>query len=251
MRLQGKNVLITGGSRGIGKAIAQLFAAEGARVAINYRSNDDAARETLDSLPGDGHISVRGDISVPADTQRIVQSAASSLGGLDILVNNAAIHEDHTIDGSSFEHWQQEWTKTINANLLGSANMTYWAAQHMIPQQSGRIIFISSRGAFRGEPGQPAYGASKGGINSFGQSMALSLAKYNIGVGLVAPGFVQTDMVAERLASPEGELIRAQSPFGRVAMPEEVANAALYLADDRSIWSSGTIIDVNGASFFR
>lgn len=251
MRFDGQTVLITGGGRGIGRAIAHAFAEEGAHVAINYRFNSSAANETLNNLPGNGHIAIQCDISDPGAVKAMCDDVISQLGHLDILVNNAAIHEHHPIDTVDYRHWQDEWSKTLATNLIGAVNLSYCAAQYMIARKSGRILFVSSRGAFRGEPEQPAYGASKGAINSFGQSMARALAKYNIGVGLVAPGFVQTDMVAELLASPKGEEIRGQSPFNRVAKPEEVANAILYLADPKSIWSSGTIIDVNGASYFR
>jgi len=251
MRFKDKTVLITGGGRGIGRAIAHEFAVEGARVAINYRSNEESAQNTLNRLPGVGHLSFKGDISSAGTVEQLVNNVISAFGHLDILVNNAAIHEHHPIDKVSFEHWQEEWQKTLATNLIGTVNITYCAAQHMIARKEGRIIFISSRGAYRGEPDQPAYGAGKGAINSFGQSIAQSLAKYNIGVGLVAPGFVQTEMVEDLLSGEKGDAIRSQSPFNRVAKPEEVANAVLYLADPKSIWSSGAVIDVNGASYLR
>ena len=245
------NVLITGAGRGIGRAIAIAFAEEGANIGINYVSNSAAAEETRQALPDGDHVLLQADISDPTEARTLVESAIEQLGHLDIVVNNAAVHEHHPIATTSYEDWLLEWKRTIQTNLVGGANVTFCAARHMIERRSGRILFVSSRGAFRGEPDQPAYGASKGAINSFGQSMALALAPYNIGVGLVAPGFVQTDMVADLLSSPKGDAIRAQSPFGRVARPEEVANAILYLADPKSIWSSGAIIDVNGASYFR
>ena len=121
----------------------------------------------------------------------------------------------------------------------------------MIQQGGGRIVNISSRGAFRGEPTAPAYGASKAALNSLGQSLAKLLAPHNIFVGTVAPGFVETDMAAERLAAADGDEIRAQSPLGRVAKPQEVAYAALFLASAGAEFSTGTIIDVNGASYLR
>ena len=245
------NVLITGAGRGIGRAIAIAFAEEGANIGINYVSNSAAAEETRQALASGNHVLLQADISDPEEARALVDSAVEQLGHLDIVVNNAAVHEHHPIATTSYEEWLAEWNRTIQTNLMGGANVTFCAARHMMERRSGRILFVSSRGAFRGEPDQPAYGASKGAINSFGQSMALALAPYNIGVGLVAPGFVQTDMVADLLSSPKGDAIRAQSPFGRVAKPEEVANAILYLADPKSIWSSGAIIDVNGASYFR
>ena len=136
-------------------------------------------------------------------------------------------------------------------NLLKPANVMYWAIQHMINSGGGRIVNVSSRGAFRGEPEQPAYGASKAGLNSMSQSIAQQVAKHNIYIGVVAPGFVETDMAAKTLSGPEGEKIRHQSPLKRVARPEEVAYTVLFLASEGSEFSTGTIIDVNGASYLR
>lgn len=117
--------------------------------------------------------------------------------------------------------------------------------------RGGRIVNISSRGAFRGEPDSPAYGASKAGLNALGQSLAIALAPFGIAVATVAPGFVETEMVAEHLKPPQGDAIRAQSPFRRVAKPEEIAAAVLYLASPAAEWASGTIVDLNGASYLR
>ena len=134
---------------------------------------------------------------------------------------------------------------------MGPANICYFAARHMMESGGGRIVNISSRGAFRGEPDAPAYGASKAGVNALSQSLAVALAPHNIFIGVVAPGFVETDMVTDMLASPDGDAIRAQSPLGRVARPEEVANAVLFLASTGAEFTTGTIIDVNGASYLR
>jgi NAD(P)-dependent dehydrogenase (short-subunit alcohol dehydrogenase family) len=166
-------------------------------------------------------------------------------------VNNAGIFTPHPITAVSYEAWQAAWRETLSVNLLGAANVTWCAVQHMIAAGGGRIINVSSRGAFRGEPGQPAYGASKAGLNSFGQSLARALAPHGIAVATIAPGFVETDMAADHLAGPQGDEIRAQSPFGRVAQPAEIAAAALYLASPEAEWASGTIIDLNGASYLR
>jgi NAD(P)-dependent dehydrogenase (short-subunit alcohol dehydrogenase family) len=166
-----------------------------------------------------------------------------------VLVNNAGIYQSHPIAEVSYEEWQEAWRATLDVNLIGAANAIWCAVQHMPP--GGRIVNVSSRGAFRGEPGQPAYGASKAGLNALGQSLARALAPRGIAVGTVAPGFVETDMAAERLASPDGDVIRAQSPFGRVARPEEIAAAVVYLASPEAEWASGSIIDLNGASYLR
>ena len=246
-----RSVLVTGSSRGIGRAIAEAFAAAGDRVAIHHRSSAALAAELVASLPGTGHVVVSADLADPDAVKSMVDAAAEQLGGLDVLVNNAANFTAHPITEVSYEQWQAAWESTIGVNLIGSANVTWCAVRHMIAGGGGQIVNVSSRGAFRGEPGQPAYGASKAGLNAFGQSLALALAPHNITVSTVAPGFVQTDMAATYLQGASGEAIRAQSPFGRVARPEEVADAVLFLASPQAVWASGAILDVNGASYLR
>jgi NAD(P)-dependent dehydrogenase (short-subunit alcohol dehydrogenase family) len=151
----------------------------------------------------------------------------------------------------SYEQWQDAWRETLAVNLIGAANVTWCAVQHMIAGGGGRIINVSSRGAFRGEPAHPAYGASKAALNAFGQSLARALAPHGIAVTAIAPGYVETDMAAPHLAGPAGGRIRAESPFGRVARPDEIAAAAVYLASAGAEWASGTIVDLNGASYLR
>ena len=248
---EGKKVLVTGASRGIGRAIANAFAARGGSVAVNFRSNATAAEDTLNGLDGEGHVLVQADVSVPDGARKAVDESVSGLKGLDIVVNNAGIFEEHRLDSVGFEEWQSAWQKTIDVNLIGPANICYFAAQHMMTSGGGRIVNVSSRGAFRGEPNSPAYGASKAGVNALSQSLAIALAPHRIFVGVVAPGFVETDMAVDLLSRPEGDSIRAQSPLGRVARPEEVANAVLFLASEGAEFTTGTIIDVNGASYLR
>ena len=244
-------MLITGGSRGIGRAIAIAFASKGARVAIGYRSNQQAAESTLGELNGSGHIALQADLATASEAERTITAAIDEFGKLDIVVNNAGIGIYHPLETTSFEDWQAAWQQTIDTNLLGPANICFCAARHMIENGGGRIVNITSRGAFRGEPTKPAYGASKAALNSLTQSLAVALAPHKIFVGAVAPGFVNTDLTADRLNSPEGEEIRAQSPFNRVAEPAEVAHAVLFLASTGAEFSTGTIIDVNGASYLR
>ncbi len=251
MDFTGKTVLVTGGTRGIGRAIACAFAAKGARVALLFRSDQASADKTLAELAGSGHISIKADVAVPEQVEQAVNRVAADLGRLDIVVNNAGIGVYHPVATTSYKDWQRAWQQTIDANLLGPANVCFCAAQHMIPQGGGRIVNITSRGAFRGEPTKPAYGASKAGLNSLSQSLAVALAEHKIFVGAVAPGFVNTDLTVDRLNGPEGEEIKAQSPFNRVAQPEEVAHAVLFLASEGAEFSTGTIIDVNGASYLR
>jgi 3-oxoacyl-[acyl-carrier protein] reductase len=234
--------LVTGASRGIGRAIAEAFADAGDRVAVHYRESSGAAADVVAGLPGD-------DMADPEAVRHMVDAARDALGGLDVLVNNAGVFTPHPITETSYEQWQEGWRSTLGVNLVGAANATWCAVQHMT--RGGRIVNVSSRGAFRGEPGQPAYGASKAGLNALGQSLALALAPHGIAVATVAPGFVETDMAARHLDGASGDAIRAQSPFHRVATPGEIAAAVLYLASPEAEWASGAILDVNGASYLR
>jgi len=251
MRFDNKKVLVTGASRGIGRAVAQQFASAGAQVAVHCHANQEAARDTLASLDGTGHVLCAGDLADAPTVQRIVTEVITSLGGLDILVNNAGIFEAHPIDEVSFSKWQTAWQRTLAVNLTGPANLCWCAVEHMREHGGGRIVNVSSRGAFRGEPRCPAYGASKAGLNALTQSLAQHVASLGIFVGAVAPGFVETDMAKTVLQGPDGDAIRHQSPLGRVARPEEVAHAVLFLASPGAEFSTGAIIDVNGASYLR
>jgi NAD(P)-dependent dehydrogenase (short-subunit alcohol dehydrogenase family) len=248
----GKRVLITGASRGIGQAAAEAFAAAGARVAIHYNRQQAAALAVQQSLAGSGHVLVQANIANPTEVSHMVGQAVAGLGHIDILVNNAGIFEAHPLAEVSYEEWQAAWQKTLEVNLIGAANVTYCVARHLIERgHGGRIVNVTSRGAFRGEPLTNAYGASKAGLNAFSQSLAQHLSPYNIFVAAVAPGFVETDMARDILDSPEGDAIRRQSPLNRVARPEEVAYTILFLASAGAEFSTGAIIDVNGASYLR
>jgi NAD(P)-dependent dehydrogenase (short-subunit alcohol dehydrogenase family) len=220
-------------------------------VAIHHRGSPELAAAVLAEMPGTGHTVVQADITDPGQARSAVDEAAAHLGGIDVLVNNAGIYTPHPIAEVSYEEWQAAWQATLAVNLVGPANVTWCAVQHMIPRGGGRIVNVSSRGAFRGEPGQPAYGASKAGLNAFGQSLARALGPHGISVATVAPGFVDTEMAAERVNGPDGDRVRAESPFGRVARPEEIAEAVVYLASPAAEWASGAILDLNGASYLR
>jgi 3-oxoacyl-[acyl-carrier protein] reductase len=251
MKFNDKIVLITGASRGIGREVAKQFAERGATIAIHYNSNLEAAEQTKTMLAGDGHIIVQANMDNPEAIKLMVDSVAEQLGRIDILVNNAGIYEEYPLDEVSYEEWQGHFRRVLDVNLIGAANTTYCAAQYMIKNGGGRIVNVSSRGANRGEPTAPAYGASKAGMNIMGQSLAKLLAPHNIYIGTVAPCFTETDMAAERLAQPDGDDIRNQSPLGRVAKPEEVAHVVIFLASEGAEYTTGTIIDVNGASYLR
>jgi 3-oxoacyl-[acyl-carrier protein] reductase len=262
----GRGILVTGSSRGVGAATARAFAQRGDRVAVHYHSAADRARELLAELPGTGHALVQADLASPAAVQQLAREAIAALGRVDVLVNNAALfldpgegsrRGDHRITDVDYDAWVRAWQTTLATNLVGAANLTWCVARHMIevaPAEDlprGRIVNVGSRGAYRGEPDVPAYGASKAGLHAFGQSMALALAPEGISVVSLAPGFIATDMAAGLLESSEGAGIRAQSPFNRVASPAEVAGAIVTLADPSAEWASGAVVDFNGASYLR
>ncbi len=247
----GRAVLVTGGSGGIGAAIARAFAGAGDRVAVHYSASWEAAEATVADLAGKGHVAVGADLADADEVARMVGDAAVAMGGLDVLVNNAGVFVAHPPLATGYAEWQAAWTRTLAVNLLGAANVTFCALPYLIDRGGGAVVNVSSRGAFRGEPQCPAYGASKAGLNAFGQSMALALAPHGVAVATVAPGFVDTEMARETLDGPGGDAVRNQSPFGRVARAEEVASAVLWLASPEARFASGTIVDVNGASYLR
>jgi NAD(P)-dependent dehydrogenase (short-subunit alcohol dehydrogenase family) len=180
----------------------------------------------------------------------MVDEAAAHLGGIDVLVNNAGIFVAHPIESTDYATWQRAWADTLAVNLVGAANVTWCALQHMPRHASSRIVNVGSRGAFRGEPRNPSYGATKAGLAAFGQSIAKALGAEGIAVTTIAPGFVETDMASEELEK-RGDEIRGQSPFNRVPSPEEVASAVVFLASPEAEWASGAVLDFNGASYFR
>ncbi len=251
MEIAGKVALVTGSSRGIGREIARLLASKGARVAVHFRTDREAARETLASLDGGTHSIFGADVADADSVRSLVEGVTREMGGIDILVNNAAIFESHPIPEVDYAGWQDAWSRTISTNLIGPANLSFLAARAMIEHGGGRVVNVSSRGAFRGEPETPAYGASKAALNAMSQSMAQALAPYGVFFYVVAPGFVETDMAASVLNGPLGNNIRSQSPLGRVASAEEVARIVAFLALEAPDFMTGAIVDVNGASYLR
>jgi 3-oxoacyl-[acyl-carrier protein] reductase len=247
----GMVVLVTGGSRGIGRAVAERFAAQRATVAVQFRVARRAADDTVAALPGTGHLAVPADLTDPGQVRSLVDRVVSALGRIDVLVNNAGVYQEHPILATGYQEWQEAWRRTIDTNLIGPANLLHAVVPHMVAAGGGRIVNVSSRGAFRGEPDHPAYGASKAGLNSLGQSMARALGPHGIYVTTVAPGFVETDMAAPFLEGAGGDAIRAQSPLNRAATPEEVARVVVFLASPGTEYLTGAIVDVNGASYLR
>ncbi|MEU4683100.1 SDR family NAD(P)-dependent oxidoreductase [Streptomyces xinghaiensis] len=249
---RGRRVLVTGASRGLGRALARVFAANGDRVAVHYGARRAEAERTLAALDGDGHALLGADLSDPGAAAGLADAAREALGGLDVLVNNAAVNTPHPPASTGFTAWAEAWRRHVDVNLLATAHVSHSAARWMIEQGTGgRIVNIGSRGAFRGEPDHPAYGATKAAVHALGQSLAVALAPHGIAVASVAPGFIGTERVAHRLTGPEGAAILAQSPYGRVADPDEIAAAVRWLASPEAEWSSGTVLDLNGASYLR
>ncbi|HEY7045738.1 MAG TPA: SDR family oxidoreductase [Jatrophihabitantaceae bacterium] len=251
MAVDDRVVLVTGASRGIGRAVAARFAEGGATVVVHYAVNEAAAQETLAGLPGTGHLAIAADLADPHAVAGLVAQLVAARGRIDVLVNNAGIYEAHPVLSTSYDEWRDAWRRTLDTNLVGPANLIHEVVPHMVAQGGGRIVNVSSRGAFRGEPICPAYGASKAGLNSLGQSLAQALAPHGVYVTTVAPGFVQTDMAAEILDGPGGDAIRAQSPMQRVATADEIARVVVFLAEPGSETTTGAIVDVNGASYLR
>jgi len=247
---EGRGVLVTGGSRGIGRAACIQFAERGARVAVHYARNERAAQEVLDLLPGDGHVCVAADLGA-GGARRLAADTLDGLGRIDVLVNNAGVYEAHPVLETDADDWAASWQRTLATNLIGPADLIHAVAPHMVDLGGGRIVNVTSRGAFRGEPRHTAYGASKAGLNSLSQSLAQELAPHGIYVTVVAPGFVETDMASAYLDGPKGAAIKGQSPLERAASPEEIARVIVFLATPGAEYTTGAIVDVNGASYLR
>jgi acetoacetyl-CoA reductase/3-oxoacyl-[acyl-carrier protein] reductase len=244
-RLEGKTALVTGASRGIGRAIAVELAHEGAKVAINYQTNDAKAQEVVDEITkfGGTCILAKANIADPQEARAMVKRVASQFGRLDILVNNAGITRDKSLRKMTDEDWVQVVQTNLNAVFFCSSA----AIPIMIEQNFGRIINISSMNGQIGAFGQANYAASKGGIIAFTKTAALELAKSNITVNTIAPGFTETDMFAKVPANIQ-EQIKTRIPVGRFAHPEEIAKAVTFLAADGA-YITGQQINVNGGAY--
>jgi NAD(P)-dependent dehydrogenase (short-subunit alcohol dehydrogenase family) len=241
------HALITGASGGIGAAIAKALSRRGATLVLHYQSDRAAAEAALHAVEGAGHTLVQADLLDPASVERLWQEA-SARRPVDVLVNNAGIFPLHPPLTTAVSEWTAVWQRTIGVNLSGAAHLSYHAARAMAERGSGRIVSISSRGAFRGEPTAPAYAASKAGLNAFSQSLAKALAPRGVYVFVVAPGWVSTPRVAEAV---QDKAVLADQPLGRVATPDEVAHVVRFCALDAPASMTGAILDVNGASYLR
>ena len=247
-----KTALVTGASRGIGRAIAVQLAADGFRVGVHYNANRAAADEALRLLPGDGHCLLPGDLSEAEAPPRLAQEALNALGGrVDVLVHNAGIYEPTPLlPGHRFEEWCEAMRRQMQVNFWAGADLVYLLAPAMAEAGWGRIIQISSRAGHRGEARHAGYAASKAAQISLVKSLAAELAPAGIGCFGIAPGWTETDMAADALAE-RGEQIRAEIPLGRVALPADIAALVGFLVTDAAGYLSGNTIDVNGASYLR
>lgn len=243
-RVDGRTALVTGASRGIGRAIAIELAREGAKVAVNYASNDARAQEVAQEIQNLGGtcLLVKADLANPQEARGMVQRVAEEFRHLDILVNNAGITRDSMLPKMT----DQQWVDVIQTNLNGCFFCTSAAIPIMTAQSYGRIVNVSSMNGQVGAIGQANYSASKGGIIAFTRTAALELARFGITVNCVAPGYTETDMFAAVPAAIQAQ-IKAKIPLSRFAHPEEIAKAVIYLVADGD-YITGQQINVNGGA---
>ncbi len=240
---QHRVALVTGGTRGIGAAIIGALAADGTQVAAGYSSNQDAAAEMAAKLAADGHVVSlhQGNVGKPEDCERVVAEVISRYDHIDYLVNNAGITVDKTVRKMTVE----DWHAVLRVNLSGAFYMTKAVIEHMIGRNFGRIVNISSIIGSTGSIGQANYAASKSGLFGLTKSLALETARKGITVNCVAPGFIDTEMVA---AVPKDALDRviANIPMRRLGHPEEIAHAVRFLLHDDAAYITGSVLSVNG-----
>ena len=246
MRFKDKVVLVTGSSKGLGKAIAMEFAKEGANVVINYNSDKDGAQGVLDDIKRLGVQSdiIKADVSNSEEVNNMIKKIVEKFGKLDILINNSGIIKDARVTSMSKESWDE----VIGVNLTGVYNCTKAAGQVMEKQKSGKIINISSIVAQTGSVGASNYAASKAGVIGFTKSVAKEYAKFNINVNAVALGYFNTGLI-ERLTKEIQDKLLRDIPFGRFGDPKEAANAVLFLASEDSSYITGQVINVNGGLY--
>jgi len=235
--------LVTGASRGIGRAVAIELARGGATVAINYRSAADEAKETLRRLEkaGGQGICVRADVSVGAEVLRCFGEVEAELGPVTVLVNNAGVRADRLLLSLTDEAWAQ----TLSTNLFGTFACTRRALRSMLSARWGRVVNVASVAALAGSPGQSNYAAAKAGAIGFTKAVAREVASRGITVNAVAPGLVETDLVAD-LSDQQRSRLLAQVPAGRPAAPEEVASVVGFLASDEAAYVNGSTVVVDG-----
>ncbi len=241
--LKDKVALVTGGSRGIGRAIVLSFAREGAKVLINYKGNEKAAIETLEEVKkigGEGEV-FKADVGIEEEVDKMFNFVLEKWGRLDILVNNAGITRDNLL----IRMKNEEWDQVINTNLKGVFYCTRSALKIMLKQRYGRIINISSVIGLRGNIGQANYAAAKAGIIGFTKAVAKEVASRGITVNAVAPGFILTDMT-EVLSEEMKKKALEEIPMGRFGDPEDVASAVKFLASDEAGYITGVVLSIDG-----
>ena len=241
--LQDKVALVTGGSRGIGKAIAIAFAEEGANVAFTYKSASAGAESTVKEIESRGRkaLSLQSDAKSFSDAGRVVEEVVKSFQRVDVLVNNAGITRDTLLMRMS----EEDWDDVIDTNLKSAFNFSKAVCRHMMGQRSGRIINISSIAGVIGNPGQTNYASAKAGMIGMTKTLAKELASRNIQVNAVAPGFVDTDMI-EKLTAQQKEMLLNMIPMKRTAKPEEIASVVVFLASPASSYVTGQVLCVDG-----
>jgi len=243
MKLSGRTAIVTGGSRGIGRAIVEALAKEGAKVAFVYRSNKEAADELVKELELDQRevMAIQCDVAVTEEVDKAVEQVLEKWEKIDILVNNAGIIKDGLLATMT----PDQWGDVINTNLNSVFNFCHAVVRPMMQARYGRIIKMSSVAAEFGNSGQANYAASKGGIEGFTRCVAGELARRKITVNSVAPGFIETDMTVD-VRNVAGDQIKKQIPVRRLGLPEDIANAVLFLAADESSYITGQSIKVDG-----
>jgi len=249
LHLQNKVALVTGGSRGLGRAICLGLAAEGAKVVINYsRTNPAQLVAEIKANFGVKAVAVRGDVSKAADVRKIFDRVERALGPLDILINNAGSWPTALVRDMT----EAEWNATLAINLTGSFLTCREAVRRWLAtKRAGRIVNVTSQAAYHGSTtGHAHYAAAKAGLATFTISLAREMATHGIAVNAVAPGFMQTDMAADALKKNWAKY-RERIPLGRVADPAEVAHAVLFLASDRASYMTGATLDVSGGMLMR
>ncbi len=243
MEFNGKTVLVTGGSRGIGKAVALAFGREGANVIVNYRSRHTDADRVVEQIKADGGnaVAIAADVSDYAACEHLVQAAEQAFGHIDILINNSGITRDQLF----IRMKPDDFNDVIDVNLRGAFNMVKHVARGMLKRREGRIIMMASVVGLIGNAGQANYAASKAGVIGMTKSLAKEFGKKHVTVNAIAPGFIDTDMTAD-LPDTVRESYMNQIPLGRLGTAEDVAHAVLFLAHPNAGYITGQIIGVNG-----